>query len=346
MKILFAGLGSIGQRHVRNLRSVLGSNAELLAYRARGDSPLLTDSLDVDPSASIEETYGIRSYNNLEQALAERPRAVFVCNPTRHHIRVACAAARAGCHLFIEKPLSDRAEGIDDLIASTTQLKLVALVGYQMRFHPALRRVRALVEMGTIGRVIAVNVEVGEFLPSAHPYENYRTSYAGRSDLGGGVVMSQSHEIDYICWLFGLPRRVFASGGHLSSLEIDVEDAVSSLMECVVDGNPVAVHLSQDFVQRPPAQRCQIVGDGGKIRVDFRLPLLEVFDADGRLSESESFEGFRRNDQFAGELSHFLACLDGRESPAVSLCDAARSVRVALAIKESMESGRVVELSS
>jgi len=345
MKILFAGLGSIGQRHVRNLRSLLGSKVDLLAYRARGASPLLTDSLEVDQSATVEEKYSIRSYDDLDQALAQSPQAVFVCNPTRHHVRVALAAACAGCHLFIEKPLSDRLDGLDDLIACCNRRGLVALVGYQMRFHPALQRVRALLERGAVGSLIGVIVEVGEFLPSAHPYEDYRQSYAGRADLGGGVVLSHSHELDYICWLFGMPRRVYSQGGHRSSLEVDVEDVSSALMECVVDERPLGVHVSQDFVQRPAVETCQIVGDAGKVRVDLRAPLLEVFDAHGRLVECQSFEGFRRNDLFTRELTHFLACLDGLESPAVTLGDAARSLRVALAIKESMTSGQVVELS-
>jgi predicted dehydrogenase len=345
MKILFAGLGSIGQRHVRNLRLLRGSNLELLAYRVRGSAPLLTDELEVDGSASVEVKYGIRSYADLDEALAQAPQAVFVCNPTRDHVSVALAAARAGCHLFIEKPLSDRAEGIDELIACTEAQGLVSLVGYQLRFHPVLSLVRALLDSGTIGRVIAARIEVGEFLPSAHPYEDYRESYAGRADLGGGVVMSHSHEIDYACWLFGMPGRIFATGGHLSGLEIDVEDAVSSLMECVIDGSPVAVQLSQDFIQRPPVQRCQIVGESGMIRADLRAPLLQIFDGNGGLVECRSFDGYNRNDVFVKELTHFFACLAGREAPAVTLRDAARSLRVALAIKESMASRQLVELS-
>jgi predicted dehydrogenase len=214
-----------------------------------------------------------------------------------------------------------------------------------MRFHPALRHLRALLEQRVIGDVVAVRAEIGEFLPSAHPYEDYRDSYAGRADLGGGVILSHSHELDYLRWLFGVPRRIFAVGGRLSSLEIDVEDTAGILMECVVNDRPVPVALSQDFLQRPARETCQIVGDRGTIRVDFRGPALEMFDECGRLADGQSFAGFRRNDPFLSELRHVLACFRGEETPLVTLRDAGETLRVALAARESMASGRVVELS-
>ena len=140
-----------------------------------------------------------------------------------------------------------------------------------------------------MGRIVAVRAEVGEYLPGWHPYEDYRQMYASRAELGGGVVLSQIHEIDYIYWLFGMPRRVMAIGGHLSSLEIDVEDTASILMECVVDGRPIPVHLHQDYVQRPPSRTCQVIGDEGKILVDFRNLCVKHFDGSGSLAAETSF---------------------------------------------------------
>jgi predicted dehydrogenase len=205
--------------------------------------------------------------------------------------------------------------------------------------------VRALLDRRAVGRLMSARVAIGEFLPGAHPYEDYRQSYAGRADLGGGVVLSQSHELDYVCWLFGMPTRVLAVGGHLSDLDIDVEDTADSLLECVVEQRRVAVHVAQDFVRRPPVQTCEIVGECGRIHVDLRAPLLEVFDSSGRLVECQPFKDFSRNDLFMNELRHFLACLDGTEVPLVSLRDAAGSLRLALAIKQSIATGEAVRLS-
>jgi predicted dehydrogenase len=339
------GLGGIGQRHVRNLRTLLGLGVDICACRTRGLSDVLTDDLKIDPHGYVEEKYNIRVFKDLDQALATRPEAVFICNPSSLHIPVALAAARAGCHLFIEKPLSHNSEGVDELIRLTGDRNLIALVGFQMRFHPCLRRLDSLLSNRVVGRLTAVRVEVGEYLPGFHTYEDYRRMYAARQDLGGGVILSQIHELDYIYWLFGLPRRVFALGGHLSGLEIDVEDTASILMECVADGRPLPVHVHQDFIQRPPSRTCEVVGDAGKILLDFHALTVRVFSDRGELVERDTFEGFERNQLFMDELKHFKACLQGLEKPAVTLQDGRQSLRIALAAKESLRTGKVVELT-
>ena len=236
MKFLMIGLGGIGQRHLRNLRALAGPSAEVLAYRVRRQTHVLTDQLQIENQAGLEEKYAVRLHTDLDAALAEQPAAALICNPSSLHVPVALKAAAAGCHLLLEKPLSHNLEGVDELIGVMAGKGLVGLVAYQMRFHPCLRRLRELLAAGAVGRIVAVRAEVGEYLPGWHPYEDYRQMYASRAELGGGVVLSQIHELDYLYWLFGMPRRVMAMGGHLSSLEIDVEDTASILMECVVDG--------------------------------------------------------------------------------------------------------------
>ena len=116
MKLLLVGLGGIGQRHTRNLRALYGDRLDLIAYRVRRDSPVLTDSLSIDDSHnSIEKRYGIRSYGTLEAALQERPDAAIICNPSSMHMSIALSAARAGCHLLIEKPVSHTLDQLDEL---------------------------------------------------------------------------------------------------------------------------------------------------------------------------------------------------------------------------------------
>ena len=344
MKFLVVGLGGIGQRHVRNLRKLLGPDAEIAAYRVRRDSPTLDDRLQVEAGSDVEAKYGIRGVDNLDAALGEAPDAVLVCNPSSLHMNVSLKAVAAGCGLFVEKPLSHDDSQVEELCELVEQRQSVALVGYQMRFHPCLLRLKDLLAANAVGRVVAVNVEVGEYLPGWHTYEDYRQMYASRADLGGGVVLSQIHELDYVYWLFGLPRRVFAVGGHLSRLAIDVEDVASALFECVIDGRAVPVHIHQDYLQRPPARRCVVLGDAGKIVVDLQELTVRVFGDQGLLSEASDFAGFERNELFLRELKHFLACLRGEETSQITVRDGAQSLRMALAVKRSLATGEVVEL--
>lgn len=341
MKFLVVGLGSIGQRHVRNLRTLLGSSAEIVAYRVQRTSPTLTDKLTVEAQSDVEQKYDVSVVTTLDAGLAMKPDAVLVCNPTSLHMSVALAAADAGCHLFLEKPVSHSGEQVQELIDTVESRGLVNLVGYQFRFHPCLLRLESLLRHGAIGSVIAVRIEQGEYLPGWHPYEDYRQTYASRAELGGGVILSQIHELDYAYWLFGLPKRLFALGGHLSDLEIDVEDTASILMECVVDGRPIPVHVHEDYLQRPPTRTCEVIGSAGKIFTDLYALTVTHYGLDGEVAAYESFAGFERNELFLDEMRHFLACIAGDETSRVTVKDGAQSLRMALAAKASLATGRV-----
>jgi predicted dehydrogenase len=252
-------------------------------------------------------------------------------------------AAEAGCHLLIEKPLSHDLEGTESLAALLEAKGKIGLVAYQLRFHPLIKTVREILGTKVLGRIISVSAEVGEYLPGWHPYEDYRQMYASRSDQGGGVILSQIHEMDYLYSFFGLPRRLFALGGHLSSLEIDVEDTASILMEFTVDGREIPVHLHQDYIQRPPSRGLRIIGDEGKLEVDFRALTLKQYQ-DGELVRSEAHPDFPRNQLFLDEITHFLACIRGAETPLVSVRDGAQSLRMAYAAKESLRTRQSVSL--
>jgi predicted dehydrogenase len=343
-RFLIVGLGGIGQRHLRNLRALLGVEAEIIAYRTRGLTQVLSDRLHVESEEGLHEAYDVRVFTDLDEALATQPIAVFICNPSSFHLPVALRAAAAGCNLFIEKPLSHTYEGVSELLACVERQDLVALVGYQWRFHRGLLQVRELLRQQAIGRVLAARAEVGEYLPNWHTYEDYRQIYAARRDLGGGVVLSQIHEMDYLYWFFGLPKRVFCIGGHLSHLEIDAEDVASTLMEFESDGHTFPVHLHQDYVQRPPSRSCHIIGDEGKIEMDLLAGIVRVFHAGGAVARVHDFSGQERNQLFLDELKHFLACLRREQAPAVSVGDGAASLRMALAAKQSLETGQLVEL--
>ena len=96
----------------------------------------------------------LRVFTDLNEALATRPDAAFISNPTSLHVAVALAAARAGCHLFIEKPLSHTFEQIDELIEVVERNKLTATLAYQLRFHPLVKRMSQLIAERAIGRVV------------------------------------------------------------------------------------------------------------------------------------------------------------------------------------------------
>src|SRR5512138_1083305 len=190
MKILIAGLGSIGRRHFRNLIALGEKDIVLLRTR----KATLPD----------DELAGYPVETNLEEALRKhQPEAVIVSNPTAFHLDVAIPAAETGCAILLEKPISHSTQRLDQLEETVRKSGSKVLVAFQFRFHPGMVRAKQLTEAGEIGRILSAHVQFGEYLPAWHPWEDYRQGYAARADLGGGVILTLSHPFDYLRMLLG-----------------------------------------------------------------------------------------------------------------------------------------------
>lgn len=328
MKVLIAGLGSIGRRHLRNLRKV--GIQDVIAYRVRGN-----DIPEMDE-------YPLPVYDSLTTALTQKPDIVFVTNPTSLHLEVALAAARQGCHLFIEKPLSHTLKSVDELIDIVTTHGSVAMVGCNFRFHPALQQIQRLLVAGSLGRVITARGHAGEFLPGWHPSEDWRLGYSARKELGGGVILTLIHELDYAYWLFGPVRKVFAQAGGWGGLGLDVEDTAEILLEHRSQSR-VSVHLN--YVQRPPTRTLEIIAERGTIQWDYQAGMVKWYD-----SETARWEiwteppTFDRNTMFLDEVTHFIDCVAGRSTPLIPLTEAKAVLEIALAAKQSAEEDCFVSL--
>lgn len=324
MKFLIAGLGSIGRRHLRNLVAL--GQEDILLYRTH-QSTLPDDVLDPFPVET-----------NLEAALAHKPDAVIVCNPTALHLQVAIPAARAGCHLLLEKPVADRLDDdVRTLVRVASDLNVRALVGFQFRFHPVLLKVKAILDSGEIGRPYSFRIHWGEYLPGWHPWEDYRDSYAARRDLGGGVVNTLSHPLDYARWLFGEVENISAVTGQFSDLELDVEDAAEISMK-FANGCLGSVHL--DYFQRPPAHWMAINCKQGHIRWDNDTGVAKIYSVEKEAWDIiEPPKAFERNHLFLDEMRHFVALVMGSVPSRCSLEDGIRALELTKAVHESAKTG-------
>lgn len=344
VKVLFVGLGSIGQRHLRNLMR-LKPDCEVTAVRHNRSVPVLSDTNQVVSGVEIADHYNLTEYESLQAALKDKPEVVFVTNPTSLHISVAKQALAAGAFVFIEKPLSHSWEGVQDLLyaENLTGSKRI-FVGYQFRFHPALKLVKTLLNQSRIGQIVSARLVNGEYMPGWHPYEDYRLSYAARRDLGGGALVTQIHDFDYALWFFGLPSEVYAVGGQLSSLEIDVEDSVQVLLSCGTDGKLFPVTISLDYLQWPPSRGFAVTGETGRIDCDLLSSVVTVTDRLTGETQKHEYPFLNRNDIFLDELRNFLAFVEGTEAPCIDLATAMASLKIALTARQAMQDRKVVKI--
>ena len=196
MKFLIAGLGSIGRRHFRNLIALDERDIVLLRTRKA--------------TLPNDELAGYPVETDLTEALQKhKPDAVVVANPTSLHLDIAIPAAEAGCHILLEKPVSHSLERLDVLQKTAERMGSKILVGFQFRYHPTLNKARQLIQSSALSKILTVHAHWGEYLPQWHPWEDYRQSYAARAELGGGVIVTLTHPLDYLRYL---PGNVLENG--------------------------------------------------------------------------------------------------------------------------------------
>jgi predicted dehydrogenase len=325
VKFLIAGLGSIGRQHLRNLVSL--GERDIVLYRTH-KSTLPEDELE-----------GFPVVTDLESGLSQEPDAVIIANPTSMHLEIAIPAARAGCHLLLEKPVSNSIDGIEEFSTAVEIGGVKVLVGYQYRFHPGLQKVKDLLQNSAIGEVVSARAHWGEFLPGWHPWEDHRLGYSGRSDLGGGVLLTLSHAIDYLCWLLGEVGEIWAFSGNLGDLGVDVEDTAEIGMR-FSNGTISSIHLN--YVQQPPEHHLQLIGTRGTIKWDYSDGGVTLYR-----SQEEKWQlfpirdEFVRNDMLLVEMSHFIDLVKGLEQPKCSLSDGVLAMNLALAAKKSSNEKKI-----
>jgi predicted dehydrogenase len=329
IRFLVIGCGSIGKRHINNLIAL--NEKDILAYDARPDR-----------REEVKSLSGVEVADNLADAWNTRPDVAFITAPTSAHMSLAITAAERGCHLFIEKPLSHNLDGLDDLLALVGKKNLITLVGCNMRFHPGLIKVRKLIHEGTIGKILAMRVEFGQYLPEWRPREDYRNSYSARAELGGGIILDAIHEIDYICWMLGKADTVACISGKLSSLDIYTEDTAALLLR--FSGGAIG-EIHMDYVQRIYSRTCHVIGEEGTIRWDYTEGKAVCYSIGrGEWQAYYNPPGWEPNHMYLDELRHFLRCLSREEKSYLDVFEASQVLRIAIAAKESAEKERFVKI--
>ena len=330
-RFVVTSLGSIGQRHVRNLR-LLYPDAHIGVLRTKTAAD---GTRALHPGVDQE-------MHSLQEVLDFRPQAAIVASPASTHLALARPLVEAGIPVLIEKPLAMSQEGVAEFAALSAACGVRVAVGYNLRFLPALAQARQLLLEGAIGEVLSVRAEVGQYLPDWRPASDYREGVSARAELGGGALLELSHEIDYLLWIFGAPATVAAQGGTFGTLGIEVEDLVELCMQYEQPRRLISVHL--DFLQRAPYRGCRFIGSEGTLVWNGGADTLDLYTYASGAWRHMHLPMADRNAMYLDELREFL-------SPAVpatltTVTQAAAVLAVVDAARLSMLSHATEEVSA
>lgn len=322
-RALVVGTGSIGSRHIENLLS-LGAEVSAVSMR-RGRA------------AEVAGQYGIKTFEDLSEALETELDAVIVANRTDEHVATALLALEKGLHVFIEKPLSNTMDGVSELRDRALGKGLTVEIGYMMRFHPNFIQIKRLLSERAVGKVYFARAFVGQYLPDWRKGVDYRRSYSAKIEHGGGVVFDLSHELDYLSLLFGDVTDVYATLGRVSGLDIETEDLAQILLN-FEDG--VSAHVQMDYLSPVYRRGLEIVGSEGIISWDYPRGQVALKKGDGSEKVYRCPEGFERNSMFTLQMKGFLKATgsDGKGEVSVGIDAAIKVLKVALAVHASATS--------
>jgi predicted dehydrogenase len=320
LSVAIVGFGSAGSRALQVLRG-LRPDAEFLV---------------VSRHAATGE--GFTSTTSLDDVAAFGPDAVIVAGPAATRADVLRQVGTLGVPVFIEKPLAHTlgdAVAVLDLLGPLVER---SQVGYNLRFSESLIAFRDLVRGGLYGRVLRFNAETAQYLPDWRPDKDYRETVSARADLGGGVLLELSHELDYLRWIFGEWDWVSAWTGRTSSLEIDVEDTalVTIGIEAGQASTQVVGQLSLDFVRRDKTRTLTAVCESGTLRWDGIAGTVELYESsESRWKTVVTDSGSQST--YGAQWDSFLSVVEKGSVPLVAMSDGVAVLRAVEAIRNSHE---------
>jgi predicted dehydrogenase len=313
VRVAVIGLGSAGSRHARNLIEL---GHEVIGFDPFSEPP---DGAARMPSA---------------EAAIDAADAVVVASPSSLHAAQACAALVRRRPVLVEKPLATTVGDGERVVREAERAAAVAAVAMNLRFHPGLDKLKRLIDEGALGRVLLAQASFGYDLRLWRPQDDYRGSYSARADLGGGIVLDAIHELDYLLWLLGPIASVSAETGHVSDLELDVEDAAVAVLR-FESGALATVDLN--FFEPSYRRGCTLVGSQSVARWDWGEGTVTIRreGADDKTTDARCDVG----DMYRAVLVDFLEAVLTGDLEGTPADQGLAALRVAAATKRSATTG-------
>lgn len=337
------GTGNISAAHIDSIERL--PNARLVGIMGHTR----------ESAQALARKHDVKAYDDLDSLLADdEVEVVCICTPSGAHLEPAVAAARAGKHVVVEKPLEVTSERARAIIDATREAGVKLATIFMSRFSDSHRLLKRTIDAGELGRLLQGDAYV-KWFRSQEYYDS--SDWRGTWALdGGGALMNQAiHQLDMLLWLVGPIAEVFAYADTLAHERLEVEDTLVAVFKYA---NGALGHLSAATSLYPGQPKVlDIHGEHGTVRVkndglvqwelrgvteEEQAEMIERYSVAGSGASADpmaiSFENHRR------QLEDFLHAIETDSSPLVDGAEGLRSVEAAEAIYRSAKTGQPVSL--
>lgn len=307
------GLGSIGLRHARNALD--------LGQDVTGFDP------DADRRALLADAGG-KAVESREEAMAQAE-AVIVASPNQLHRDDIAYAIACRRHVFAEKPFAHTAEGMADLLAMARSNDTVIFVAQNIRYHPAIREARQLLDENALGEILWARFVFASYLPCWRAGQDYRQGYANDPETGG-ILFDMVHEFDLAAHLLGSFEPAAAAARRTQAIDLSVDSSAAVVLR---HRSGAFSTLTLDYATRPTFRRIEIAGTAGLLQMDLEKRTLLVTGTTGDALLEKTYTGSYQED-YVDEMRNFLGCISGVESPRCDGDEALQILTQVLATRE------------
>jgi len=324
--LAIVGLGSIGRRHLR-LISEIRPDIKIIVVRSGHGS------------ACDEEKMAVKITDSIGDAIKEGIQAAIISSPATLHLKQSLELAKNGIHLLIEKPISHTSDRVKELLKIVNENRITTMVGYVLRYDLGAIKFKNWLDNKIKGKILHARIECGSYLPDWRLDQNYRKTVSALPELGGGVLLELSHELDYLHWFFGNPVDVQAQIRNSGTLDINVEDQADLLITSK-QGYPITVQI--DFNRRHIERKCKVLTTEGELIWD---AVNKNVTWKGVNKEQSKYEyNNERNSIYRKQLEVFFDCIENDNDPIVTVKDGINVISLIDAVRNASEKGIRVSL--
>jgi predicted dehydrogenase len=328
-KLGIIGFGSIGRKHYQ-VASKLYPDLEIHLVR-----PVSKERpLNINDSTKV--------FSRTDELIAEGVDAAIVCTPAPSHLESFSELICRGVPVLLEKPLTHNLESASRFLdLATKHAETTVVLGYVLRHSLVARRFKDQLDAGSIGKLLFASIECGSYLPNWRSNQDYRMSVSARAEMGGGVLLELSHELDYANWFFGGFSSIYCVHRNTGTLNIDVEDLAEIML---TNHHGLTVRLHMDFCSRETIRQCSAFGSNGSLVANFTDGTVRA-TIGGVTSLEHVTNTFSEPDaMYFSQLSHFFKCIEQGLLPLVTVSDGLQVLRIVDAARESNRNGKVISL--
>lgn len=309
IKILVAGCGSIGLRHVACLIS-------------RNDVEIMAFDLNKDAGQKVREIdERIKFYSDCDEAFAKgKPLITIICTPNNSHKEMALKAFSSGSHVLCEKPIADTVSDGVEMVEAAKKYSKILSVGYSERFRESFDFITKKIKSGELGNLLGGRALIG----------TYNTLLCAKSDFRsrvfGILIVDYTHEIDMLRSIFGEVKDVICKANSLAVKELKTNPSLASMLLEYQSGALVSIHM--DYVQHPQRRIMEFIGDRQVIEFDLQIDQVKVYDCNKKGYEVIQFDNIR-NERFCLEHQDIINAVIKGGSPRVDGHGAVEVLKVA-----------------